>query len=507
MKPQFPGNIPRIKISSEENEVCVDMDNHCFMVTLENYRVTTRQSVWKKLIELADEFKKRNLRYCYFSSTPQGGGGYVAKPMPEVFVITKRKFHNVLQGVAPNTDESRLTDEDKDLWVRWCNDNFDRYWGENTGVVQKADVIIIDDPQLCAIIPSIKRVNPKCRIIYRSHIEIRADLIAQEGSLQKEVWDFLFSFISKADMFISHPISGFIPPYIPLSKVGLMPAATDQLDGLNKFLDEPDVQYYRNVFNRYCEDQCSPQLKPKRSYFIQVSRFDPSKGIPDVLEAYRIFKSKCLEMRVQEINIPQLVICGNGSIDDPDGNVVYDEAVSILCSPGYEIVREDVCLVRVPHCDQVLNSILRGAIVALQLSHREGFEVKVTEALAKQVPVIAYRTGGIPLQLENDISGYLVEPGNVKKVADLLYELFSDVTLHRKIAGKLRGEEQVLRRQEYYTTFQSTNWLYLVNCLAYKGGSVKPEDLPLKAPDEGTYDCNGKIIDWGAKYVKDFWAK
>ena len=67
--------------------------------------------------------------------------------MPEVFIITKRKFHNVFQGIAEEIDENCLTDYDKELWLKWCNVNFDRYWGEKTGVVEKADIIVMDDPQ------------------------------------------------------------------------------------------------------------------------------------------------------------------------------------------------------------------------------------------------------------------------------------------------------------------------------------------------------------------------
>jgi len=37
---------------------------------------------------------------------------------------------------------------------------------------------------------------------------------------------------------------------------------------------------------------------------------------------------------------------------------------------------------------------MQGATVALQLSTREGFEVKVSEAVLKRVPVIASKAGG-----------------------------------------------------------------------------------------------------------------
>ena len=322
--------------------------------------------------------------------------------------------------------------------------------------------------------------------------------------MQRKVWEFLYQYIRMADMFISHPVKGFVPPYVAKSRVALMPASTDQLDGLNKILNDTDIQYYRCVFNRFCEDQCSPQLKPDRDYFIQVARFDPSKGILDVIQAYRLFKIRCLEEGITKDKIPQMVICGNGSIDDPDGSVVYNDAVSLICTPEFTDVREEICLARLPHCDQVLNSLLRGSIASLQLSYREGFEVKITEALAKHKPVIAYSSGGIPLQLDDKVAGYLVECGDFKQVAKHMYELFTDEPTYRKIASNLRGKQQILKRQEYYTPFQSVNWLYLATQLAYKGANEAIVNGQPKPP-HGTYINNGNVINWDVCYIRDFW--
>jgi glycosyltransferase involved in cell wall biosynthesis len=54
---------------------------------------------------------------------------------------------------------------------------------------------------------------------------------------------------------------------------------------------------------------------------------------------------------------------------------------------------------------------ISNAKVALQLSTREGFEVKVSEALHKGIPVVTTKAGGIPLQVEHGKNGYLVDPG------------------------------------------------------------------------------------------------
>lgn len=71
--------------------------------------------------------------------------GYVTRPKPEVFDITKRKFHNVLQGVAP--PDVRLNDEDKQMFIDWSNENVERFWLGDKGPIENSDVIVIDDPQ------------------------------------------------------------------------------------------------------------------------------------------------------------------------------------------------------------------------------------------------------------------------------------------------------------------------------------------------------------------------
>jgi hypothetical protein len=121
-------------------------------------------------------------------------------------------------------------------------------------------------------------MNPTCKIIYRSHIEIRADMTRVKDSPQHNVWQFLYQFIQEADVFVSHPIANFVPDEVPRDKVVLMPACTDRLDGLNKPLLDWAMGYNRLIFNRVCWDQCGTTLDGKRPYIVQLARFDPSKG-------------------------------------------------------------------------------------------------------------------------------------------------------------------------------------------------------------------------------------
>ncbi|KAG1176211.1 hypothetical protein G6F70_006073 [Rhizopus microsporus] len=474
LSPIYPGNLPRISVGYR-HEVEVDFNSQIKMVNLWEYKETVCDETWRVFTEMVNEFKEKKLRVSFFNSTPQGGGvalmrhaivrflrlagvevhWYVARPKPEVFDITKRKFHNVLQGVAP--PDVYLTETDKQIFIDWSNENAKRFWLDDKGPIKNSDVIVIDDPQVCGIIPHIREHAPNTKIIFRSHIEIRADLIKEypEGP-QAITWNFLWNFIQHADVFVAHPIKNFVPEVVPTRNVVLLPAATDPLDGLNKQLNDWCKTYYQSVFNRVCVDLGVNEVDWYRPYIVQVARFDPSKGIPDVLEAYRLLRAK-MDGNFEDAQTPQLVICGHGSIDDPDGTVIFEQVQEILNSEPFTGIASDIIAVRLPASDQLLNMILRGAYVALQLSHREGFEVKVTEALHKGVPVIAYRAGGIPLQIREDEDGFLVPIGHVEEVADKLFELFNNPEL-RDAMGEAAKK---CVTEEYFTVWNSMSWLHM----------------------------------------------
>jgi len=114
------------------------------------------------------------------------------------------------------------------------------------------------------LIPLIKQLTPNRPVLYRSHIQIRSDLVRKEGTPQADIWDFLWDNIKYADMFISHPIPSFVPENIPRAKVAYLPATTDWLDGLNKNINEWDQGYYGYMYNNQCHALrmlVSPQSK------------------------------------------------------------------------------------------------------------------------------------------------------------------------------------------------------------------------------------------------------
>ncbi|KAI0876133.1 glycosyltransferase family 4 protein [Hypoxylon argillaceum] len=459
------------------------------MATLEDHRALCGEATWAAMMQYATIVKENKTRIAFFSSTPQGGGvalmrhalrrfsrligvdlnWYVPKPRPGVFRSTK-DMHNILQGV--NKPDKRLTQDEQDEITDWITHNAKAYWLSSGGPLRPveeggAHIIVVDDPQMPTLIPLIKKLTPNRPVIYRSHIQIRSDLIEEKGSPQNEAWGFLWEAIRHSDLFISHPIPEFVPKEIPRDMVAYMPATTDWLDGLNKPISKWASSYYLNLYNRECAShQMTQLLYPKRNYIVQIARFDPAKGIPTVLNAYASFRTRASKAGISAEDIPQLVIAGNSSIDDPDAGLVFDEALTQI-EARYPSLLPDISIMRLQANDQLLNTLVAHARVVLQLSTREGFEVKVSEALHAGRPVIATRAGGLPIQVRDGANAFLVAPGDHEAVAGHLVEIFRDRGLWERMSGAAAAGVS----DEVGTVGNALCWYYLAAKLAVASGT------------------------------------
>lgn len=63
---------------------------------------------------------------------------------------------------------------------------------------------------------------------------------------------------------------------------GVHAASTDPLDGLNKPIPGQIQDFYRHEFDEAVLRSEGRTLDWSRPYIIQIARFDPSKGIPDL---------------------------------------------------------------------------------------------------------------------------------------------------------------------------------------------------------------------------------
>jgi glycosyltransferase involved in cell wall biosynthesis len=138
----------------------------------------------------------------------------------------------------------------------------------------------------------------------------------------------------------------------------------------------------------------------------------------------------------------------------------------------YSHLADSISVMRLPPSDQLLNTLLSSSYICLQLSTREGFEVKVSEALHKGIPVIATKRGGIPLQVQHGKNGYLVDAGDSKAVAKHLLDLWTDDGLHKEMSEFAKRSVS----DEVSTVGNALSWFYLADTWTSEG--KKEENLP-----------------------------
>jgi trehalose synthase len=159
----------------------------------------------------------------------------------------------------------------------------------------------------------------------------------------------------------------------------------------------------------------------------QISRFDPWKDPLGVIDAYRLVKEKMPEV--------QLALVGSMASDDPEGWDYFNSTIAHADGdPDIHILNNfnNVGAIEV-------NAFQAQADVVIQKSTREGFGLTVTEAIWKGRPFIGGNVGGIPLQIENGISGYLVD--SVETCADRTLDILHDPALGKALGR--RGKEHV----------------------------------------------------------------
>jgi alpha,alpha-trehalose phosphorylase (configuration-retaining) len=88
-----------------------------------------------------------------------------------------------------------------------------------------------------------------------------------------------------------------------------------------------------------------------RDYIVQVARFDPSKGIPDVIKSY-VEARRILDDRIPGSKHPQLALVGHGAVDDPDATIIYDQIMDMLEDEEFSQYASDIVVMRLPASDQ-----------------------------------------------------------------------------------------------------------------------------------------------------------
>lgn len=377
----------------------------------------------------------RGARVAHVSATAHGGGvaellhtltplmrdaglnadWQVISGTEEFFTITKG-MHNALQGMP-----LELTPAMEDTYLRVNGDNAATFDGHY-------DFVVVHDPQPAPL--RALRLNDEGKWVWRCHIDLTTASQAH--------WDFVRPYLEAYDAAI-FTMPQYAQPDLRVGLVAIIPPAIDPLSPKNVRLTD----------ERVTELVGARGVDPARPFLTQVSRFDPWKDPVGVIEAYR-----AVSQRMPSV---QLVMLGAMAQDDPEGERYYrrtleaagnDPSIHVLLNAGGSAE---------------VNAFQRRAAVVLQKSLREGFGLTVTEALWKARPVVASRVGGIPLQITDGETGYLVE--SVEETADRVLEILREPDEAVELGR--RGHEVV--RQKFLSTANLINYLKLFNDLEARG--------------------------------------
>jgi len=346
---------------------------------INNYRSIVGSQVITELKKLSQPLRGR--RVIHLNSTAVGGGvaeilqslvplqrslglksdWYIVKPPAKFFLITK-KFHNALQGA-----KIRITRKEFNYYL-----TVNRRFGQFLQTLP-ADLFIIHDPQPLASWHYAGRSEPA---IARLHIDLSLP--------NREVLAFFLPFLKEYDRVI-FSLASFVPKGLAKNRVAIIPPAIDPLTVKNKPLDR---QKARAMLERL-------GIKLERPLIAQISRFDPWKDQPGVIQAYRLAKKHFPQL--------QLVLLGNATAkDDPESQFIFKQVQRLAHNdPDIFLINKDSNL--------LVNALQLEADIILQKSLREGFGLTATEALWKGKPVIAGRTGGLKLQISHLKNGLLVD--------------------------------------------------------------------------------------------------
>jgi trehalose synthase len=219
--------------------------------------------------------------------------------------------------------------------------------------------------------------------------------------------------------------------------VNIVPPAIDPLMPKNMALSPEDASYVCEQFG----------IDVDRPLICQVSRFDPWKDPLGVIDAYRIVKEKVPDM--------QLALVGSMASDDPEGWDFFNATIAHADGdPDVHILNNfnNVGAIEV-------NAFQSHADVVVQKSTREGFGLTVSEAIWKARPFIGGNVGGIPLQVEDGVTGFLVE--TVEQCAQRSLELLEDPALGKSLGR--RGKEHV--RSHFLTPRYLRDYLKIFTAL------------------------------------------
>jgi len=318
----------------------------------------------------------------------------------EFFDFTKN-LHHLIHGQG--SPERLTSPSETDVYRRTLADVLPAL----LAVLRPTDTVILHDPQTLGLAPALRE---HVRSVYwQCHIGSMTD----SRQVKEAVWAFFVEDLATLDGILVADrayVSGALA-----SRVIEICPATWSLSPKNAPLSRAEIDSRLDELGLFGAGATSndagrlwqTHLLPHEALAVlQVSRWDPLKGMSNVL--------RTLEGLDDSIH---LVLAGPDPkevLDDPEGSEQLAETLQVWDGLPAR-VRQRAHVVALSSRDSVenalrVNALQRRADIVTQRSLEEGFGLTVTEAMLKEKPVVASRTGGLAKQIQTGQNGILVDP-------------------------------------------------------------------------------------------------
>lgn len=407
---------------------------------------------------------------------------------PSPFIFTKQ-MHNILQRQSEPGE--RIDESGKSIHQKWNEENAEILTSQ--AAIQQADVIVLDDPQPVPLKKYIEKVNPNVKWVWRSHIDTSNKLMSEPSTPQGEVAKYLLDEcgIRAVDAVINHPVKEFVYPGM-YEKTFFAPATVEPRDDLNRLLSQKEIkagiEFINNEILKQNKefntagrlDDIQNQIDIKRRRIILIARFDESKGIDKAMELGIRTIHKMRSAGVSENILPQIIIVGNGSVDDPSGATMYEKMLKIR-REKYSKDKNNIIIMRLRHNYSAINALMQtvqskgskrfSEIVALQTSDAEGFETRITDWIRHGIPVVVSNRGGMSLQVVDGKSGIVLDfdkpDSDLERGSSFIYDLMMDNEKYANMVKSTNKQAEKYNNREFTTTANAIRLLRIFDSVIY----------------------------------------
>jgi glycosyltransferase involved in cell wall biosynthesis len=176
---------------------------------------------------------------------------------------------------------------------------------------------------------------------------------------------------------------------------------------------EPTVIYN----GMYDLSNSSDNVSSRDNNILFLGRLGDRKGTYDLIKAFKLVLDRKSDVK--------LILAGDGEIDECKNLAISLGIEHKIDFPGWIGANEKKIL-------------LNNCKIFVLPSYNEGFPLSILEAMSNRLPIISTNIGGIPEELDDTISGYLINPGDVEMLAVHILKILDDKDLCNSIGLQAR---------------------------------------------------------------------